>query len=76
LGPMPWARFTVLNGASAAVWTLALLVAGYVFGARIEQAVADGWGPASVGLLALMLVLGLLAWWRINRLARSQAVLP
>ena len=69
LGSMSWAKFTVLNAASAIVWTACLVSAGFVFGAQIEEAVETGWGFASIVLLAAMLLLSVFAWWRINRIA-------
>ncbi|OJJ13532.1 hypothetical protein BKI51_05920 [Alphaproteobacteria bacterium AO1-B] len=67
LGPMPWPAFTLLNAASAALWTGVLVGAGYVFGAQVQTAVEGGWGLASVALLAAMaLVIGL-AWRRLSR---------
>ncbi len=69
LGTMQWGVFTLLNLASALLWSTLLVGAGYGFGAQIEHAVAQGWGVASVALLALM-VLGILyAWRRVNKLA-------
>ena len=68
LGSMSWARVTVLNAGSAIVWTVCLVMAGFVFGAQIDEAVETGWGFASVVLLAAMLLLSVFAWWRINRI--------
>lgn len=71
LSPMPWPRFTLCNAASAALWTGIMIGAGHLFGAAIEQAVVKNWGAVSVALLAAFLVLGMVAWRRINRLARG-----
>lgn len=71
LGPMRWSRFTLLNGASAALWSFVLIGAGFAFGAQIEAAVAAGWGPASVLLLAAMIAAIAFAWWRMNRATYS-----
>ena len=43
--------------------------AGFLFGAQLERAVERGWGIASVALLALFLLAGVIAWIRVNRLA-------
>lgn len=69
LGAMPWATFTILNAASAAVWTFALVAVGFAFGAQVENAVDTGWGAVSVLLLVLMIIGIVYAWWRINRIA-------
>ncbi len=61
-----WQRFTILNGASALVWAGLLIGAGYLFGEAVEQAVKDGWGLWSVGLLLVFLGATAFAWWRIS----------
>jgi membrane-associated protein len=43
-------------------------MAGFVFGAQVEEAVESGWGIASVVLLAAMILLAVFAWWRVNRI--------
>ena len=68
LTDMTWTRFTSLNAASAGLWTVLLVGAGYVFGATIEQAVQDRWGVWSVALLAVFLVLIVVASRRASRL--------
>ena len=68
LGDMPWSRFTLLNAASALVWTVTLVGIGYGFGVHVEQAVKQGWGAFSVGLLGLMLVALWFAWRQVNAL--------
>jgi len=67
LGSISWPVFTSLNAASALLWTSILVGIGFAFGAQVERAVTDGWGFASILLLAVM-VLGILyASWRVNR---------
>ena len=66
-----WQKFTILNGASALLWTALLVGAGYMFGSAIEETVQNGWGVTSVALLLLLLATGVFAWWRINRIATS-----
>ncbi|QLF70419.1 DedA family protein [Peteryoungia desertarenae] len=68
LGTMSWGRFTVLNAASAMLWTALLVSVGFVFGSQVEEAVEAGWGFASVVLLAAMVFLIAFAWWRINKI--------
>ncbi len=63
-----WQKFTLLNGASALLWTGLLVGAGYLFGSAIEQAVTDGWGFASVALLLLFLLAAIFAWQRAGRI--------
>ena len=67
LGPLSWPPFTVLNAASAGLWTSILVGLGFVFGAQVEQAVEAGWGLASTVLLLVMILVIAFAWWRINR---------
>ncbi len=67
LGQMDWPKFTVLNGASAALWTGTLVGVGYLFGAQVERAVEAGWGAASVALLVAFAVVVTIAWWRLDR---------
>jgi membrane protein DedA with SNARE-associated domain len=76
LGPMAWPEFTMLNGASAALWTAAMVGLGYSFGETISRAVETGFGMASVALLALFLVLSGLVWWLAGRVDASTGTLP
>ena len=69
LTDMPWRRFTVFNAASAGLWTTLLVGAGFVFGATIEKAVAEGWGAWSALLLIPFLGAAYLAWRRVKELA-------
>lgn len=73
LTKMKWRTFTLLNAASALVWAGLLIGAGYVFGEALEQAVKDGWGLLSVGLLVLFLAAGALAWRRVTHRADRPA---
>ena len=50
-------KFTVLNFASAALWTNILIGGGYAFGNLIEQSIAGTWAVFS--LLALMVFIGI-----------------
>ena len=68
LGAMRWGAFTILNAASAALWTFALVAVGFAFGAQIKNAVESGWGSASLLLLVIMLIVFFYAWRRMNRL--------
>lgn len=68
LTPMRWQKFTVINGASAFLWTGLLVGAGYLFGSTIEKAVSEGWGATSIILLLLFFAAALLAWRRISRI--------
>lgn len=63
---MRWRRFTALNAASALLWATLLVGVGYAFGQTIEAAVVRGWGPASVALLVVGVVLIWLGWRRVS----------
>ena len=64
-----WRYFTVLNAASAGLWTLLIVGAGYLFGSTIEQAIKADWGFYSFLALALFVAATLLAWRRLLRSA-------
>ena len=66
LTSITWPRFTILNAASALLWTALLIGVGYIFGEAVEHAVKDGWGMWSVGFLILFLAATAFAWWRIS----------
>ena len=66
LGNIPWRTFTLLNGASALLWTSILVGVGFAFGAQLENAISAGWSTGSVVLLCLMLAAILIAWKRID----------
>lgn len=61
---MPWRRFTILNGASAALWTALLVGCGYAFGGAIATAIERGWGLFSIALLAVFGLIGIWLWRR------------
>ncbi|MRG70449.1 DedA family protein [Alphaproteobacteria bacterium HT1-32] len=67
LGDMQWRHFTLLNLTSAALWCLLLVGGGYLFGRSIEQAVASGWGAASILLLIGFLALSWLGWRQVRQ---------
>lgn len=71
LGTMRWGTFTLLNAASALVWTFALVAVGFAFGAQVEHAVRTSWGAASIILLGLMVSAIAFAWWRIDQVRSS-----
>ncbi len=66
LTSMPWARFTSLNAASAALWASLLVGGGYLLGERLVAAVEGGWGMASFALLIVFLGLGWLAYRQVT----------
>jgi membrane-associated protein len=72
LTSLRWRIFTGLNAASAALWTLILVGAGYRLGPQIEEAVRNGFGAVSLVLLVLFLAAAGLIWWR--RSPRQDAV--
>lgn len=73
LSAMPWARFTILNGMSAALWTGILVTVGYAFGASITQAVESNWGWVTVVLLILFMGVAGLAIRSLTRAAKMPA---
>jgi len=68
LTDISWGRFTILNAASALIWAILLVGAGYVFGEAVEDAVTQGWGTASIVLLILSVAL---IWFGFRRISRE-----
>lgn len=73
LSDMSWPRFTILNAASALLWTVLLAAAGYLFGAAIRETVADSWGTVSVLLLFVFILATWIAWRGMRRVRRAEA---
>lgn len=67
LTDIEWRKFTLLNGASAAIWTGLLISAGYIFGQAIENFVSQQWGLFSVVLLVVFFVVSYIGWRAVNR---------
>lgn len=63
---MPWLKFTILNLASALVWTLALVGGGYWLGAVLSGWVGENWGLVSTALLVLFVGASWLAWRKLG----------
>ena len=61
-----WLKFTLLNGASALLWTGLLVGAGYSFGSAIEEIVKSSWGLVSVVLLLFFFIGAVFAWKRVG----------
>lgn len=59
---MKWVKFTVLNAASAVLWTTVLVGVGYVFGRALENLVNEQWGMFSIVLLLVFLGPACLDW--------------
>jgi membrane-associated protein len=58
-----WHKFTLLNAASALLWSAILIAVGYIFGPALESIISKQWGIFSVALL--LIFLGFLYWgWR------------
>ena len=68
-----WRSFTVLNGASALLWTTVLVGAGYLFGTALDQVVTSGWGVTSFALLLLFAIATVLAWRRTSAMTNLAA---
>lgn len=64
LSSMAWRWFTILNAGSALLWAVVLVGAGYLFGSQIGDIVENGWGTATVLLLAMMVAITWLAYGR------------
>ncbi len=66
LTEMKWPQFSLINFASAITWTIALVGAGYFFGAALEHSVGNNWGLFSVALLMLFTLMTYLAWRKVS----------
>ncbi|MGL4974099.1 MAG: DedA family protein [Bosea sp. (in: a-proteobacteria)] len=62
LTQMRWVRFTILNLASAFVWSTLLVGAGYLLGNLFEAGTGSWWGQIGLLLLALFVILSVFAW--------------
>jgi len=69
---MRWHRFTALNAASALLWVVILVGAGYAFGGAIDEVVSNNWGIGSIVMLAVFVTLTLIAWRRVSRLSQLE----
>ena len=67
LTDISWRRFTLLNAASALTWAILLVGIGYAFGEVIEDAVTQGWGAVSIGLLIISVALIWLGFRKVIR---------
>lgn len=67
LSEISWKRFTLLNAASAALWSGVLVGLGFFLGDQLAEAAESWWGTASVVLLAIFLIAGWFAFRTINR---------
>lgn len=67
LSEISWMRFTLLNAASAALWSGVLVGLGFFLGDQLAEAAESWWGTASVVLLAIFLIAGWFAFRTINR---------
>ncbi|MEQ8441288.1 MAG: DedA family protein [Alphaproteobacteria bacterium] len=74
IGEMPWAKFTLFNAASAALWTIFLVLGGYLFGDLIASTAESGWGAISIALLLGFLVVTYIAWRRVSRTLISETI--
>jgi membrane protein DedA with SNARE-associated domain len=69
---MPWTQFTLLNIASALVWTMLMVGAGYLVGHLVGDSVPSWWGALSIILLVAFGVLAVVAWRKSTGVAGQQ----
>ena len=62
LTDIKWSKFTLLNAASASLWTSLLVGAGFIFGRTLENAASQQFGVFSVLLLVIFLALSYWGW--------------
>lgn len=63
---IPWSRFTVLNFASASLWSSLLVGAGYWLGQFFGNELAATWGWLGFVLLAAFALLTWMAWRKMR----------
>jgi membrane protein DedA with SNARE-associated domain len=68
MSPLPWSTFLVLNLGAAAIWSCAVVSAGYAFGQVSEKAMSDA--SSGLGLVMLCVFLGL-SWFLSRKLDRA-----
>jgi membrane-associated protein len=69
-----WGKFTLLNGASAALWTAILTGIGYLFGRTLENLVSQQWGMVSVVLLLVFIAFSYVGWRVVRRHPQSNGM--
>jgi membrane-associated protein len=69
-----WGKFTLLNGASAALWTAILTGIGYLFGRTLENLVSQQWGMVSVVLLLVFIAFSYVGWRVVRRYPQSNGM--
>jgi membrane protein DedA with SNARE-associated domain len=67
MSPLPWSTFLVLNFVAAAIWSCAVVSAGYAFGQVSEKVMSDA--SSGLGFVMLCAFLGL-SWFLSRRLER------
>jgi membrane protein DedA with SNARE-associated domain len=67
MSPLPWPTFLALNLVAAAIWSCAVVSAGYAFGQFSEKAMSDA--SSGLGLAMLCIFLGL-SWILSRKLGR------
>ncbi len=67
LTDMPWRRFTLLNLASASLWSVLLVGGGYLLGHVFAHGVMSWWGGLGVLLLVIFSGLTFLGWRQAAR---------
>ncbi len=71
---LSWRRFTLLNFASALLWTVALVFGGYWLGAVLSGWIGQNWGWASTVLLLLFGAVSFAAWRKVSSQVREPSI--
>lgn len=72
LSSMGWRKFTLLNAASAAVWSVILVGLGYLFGEQLKSLVAENWTAASLIMLLFFIIVAGFAYWKISSKTKTK----
>ncbi|TQV72093.1 DedA family protein [Aliikangiella marina] len=76
LTAISWRSFTLINAASAVLWTIVMVGLGYVFGSTIEHAISQNWGGFSIALLVIFLAVSYIAWLKvINQTTKKDSLI-
>ncbi|MEM5528873.1 VTT domain-containing protein [Gammaproteobacteria bacterium AS21] len=71
LTDIKWRKFTLLNGASALLWSAVLVGVGYLFGRMLQDIIGEQWRIVSVLLLLVFIVLSYIGWRSVRDSVQS-----